>query len=594
MFETTIAGSLPKPAWLAEPNKLWPQWRLAGAELAAAQARRDAARAQGAGGRRHRHRQRRRAVAPALRARLPRIVDGIDFAHKVEMGIRNDRYKAMVPTVVGALRLKGRVHATEARLARAHTQAQAQVHAAGADDHRRHHRRPPLRRPREDGDGVRRRCSTRRRARCEADGVDVIQFDEPAFNVYMDEVADWGIEALHRAIDGLDLHDRRAHLLRLRHQGQHRLEGDARRRVAAVRGDLSRRWRRAASTRSRSSAATRSVPLSLLALLEGKDVLVGVIDVASDDDRDAGGGRRDDRRGDEVRAEGAASSPAPIAAWRRCGATSPTPSCRALGDGRRAGARDVRLTPVSGPPQYRPCPRPISAKSTSMLRAQVRRFVETEIKPHGARTGRSRASCRARCCAAWASSASSASAIRPNTAAPRWTRSARSCSPRSSAARPSAASRSRCWCIPTWPRCTSPTPARRRRRRAGCRRSSPARAISAVAVTEPDAGSDVKGIRTTARRDGDALRAQRRQDVHHQRRARRPLLRRRQDRAGRAALAVGLDVPGREGHAGLLASPRARQARLALVRHRRACRSRIAACRPRTCSARKAAASTPS
>ena len=37
----------------------------------------------------------------------------------------------------------------------------------------------------------------------EADGVDVIQFDEPAFNVYMDEVKDWGIEALHRAIDGL-------------------------------------------------------------------------------------------------------------------------------------------------------------------------------------------------------------------------------------------------------------------------------------------------------------------------------------------------------------------------------------------------------
>ena len=33
MFETTIAGSLPKPAWLAEPNKLWAPWRLEGAEL---------------------------------------------------------------------------------------------------------------------------------------------------------------------------------------------------------------------------------------------------------------------------------------------------------------------------------------------------------------------------------------------------------------------------------------------------------------------------------------------------------------------------------------------------------------------------------
>ena len=72
----------------------------------------------------------------------------------------------------------------------------------------------------------------------QADGVDVIQFDEPAFNVYMDEVRDWGIKALERAAEGPDLHHRRPHLLRLRHQGQHRLEADARRRVAAIRGDF--------------------------------------------------------------------------------------------------------------------------------------------------------------------------------------------------------------------------------------------------------------------------------------------------------------------------------------------------------------------
>ena len=35
MFETTIAGSLPKPAWLAEPNKLWAPWRLTGDDLKA-------------------------------------------------------------------------------------------------------------------------------------------------------------------------------------------------------------------------------------------------------------------------------------------------------------------------------------------------------------------------------------------------------------------------------------------------------------------------------------------------------------------------------------------------------------------------------
>ena len=75
----------------------------------------------------------------------------------------------------------------------------------------------------------------------EALGVDVVQFDEPAFNVYMREVKDWGIAALERAAEGLDLHDRRPHLLRLRHQGQYRLEGDARR---ATGGNMRRPSRR--------------------------------------------------------------------------------------------------------------------------------------------------------------------------------------------------------------------------------------------------------------------------------------------------------------------------------------------------------------
>ena len=59
-------------------------------------------------------------------------VEGIDFEHKVEMGIRDDRYKAMVPQVVGPLRLKGRVHAVEAQLARAHTKRKLKIHPARA------------------------------------------------------------------------------------------------------------------------------------------------------------------------------------------------------------------------------------------------------------------------------------------------------------------------------------------------------------------------------------------------------------------------------------------------------------------------------
>ena len=103
MLKTTIAGSLPKPAWLAEPNKLWPAWKPAGAELE--QAKRDATllwlKAQEDAGLdivTDGEQSRQHFVHGFLEA-----VEGIDFEHKVEIGIRNDRYKAMVPQVVGPL-----------------------------------------------------------------------------------------------------------------------------------------------------------------------------------------------------------------------------------------------------------------------------------------------------------------------------------------------------------------------------------------------------------------------------------------------------------------------------------------------------------
>ena len=121
LFPTTIAGSLPKPSWLAAPNRLWAPWRLEGDELAAAKAdatllalklQEDAGIDIVGDG----EQSRQHFVHGFLEA-----VDGIDFERRVEMGIRNDRYKAMCPTVVGPLRLRARVHALEARLARAHT-----------------------------------------------------------------------------------------------------------------------------------------------------------------------------------------------------------------------------------------------------------------------------------------------------------------------------------------------------------------------------------------------------------------------------------------------------------------------------------------
>ena len=187
MFQTTIAGSLPKPSWLAEPNKLWPAWKLSGDALAAAKLdatllaikeQEDAGIDIVSDG----EQSRQHFVHGFLE-----FVDGIDFAHKIEMGIRANRYKAMVPQVVGELRLMGRVHGAEARLARAHTRRKLKITLPGpmtivdtiADPRR--------------GD----RATTamafaallNEEARAlAADGVDVIQFDEPAFNVYMDDV----------------------------------------------------------------------------------------------------------------------------------------------------------------------------------------------------------------------------------------------------------------------------------------------------------------------------------------------------------------------------------------------------------------------
>jgi len=131
MLETTVAGSLPKPAWLAEPRKLWPAWRGAGEELE--QAKRDATllwlKAQEDAG--------VDIVTDGEQSRqhfvhgFLEFVEGIDFSRKVKMGIRNNRYDAMVPVVTAPLKLKGRVHQTEARLARAHTDRQLKITLPG-------------------------------------------------------------------------------------------------------------------------------------------------------------------------------------------------------------------------------------------------------------------------------------------------------------------------------------------------------------------------------------------------------------------------------------------------------------------------------
>jgi 5-methyltetrahydropteroyltriglutamate--homocysteine methyltransferase len=280
MFPTTVAGSLPKPSWLAEPDKLWPQWRLSGTDLAtgkldatllAIKLQEDAGIDVVTDG----EQSRQHFVHGFLE-----FVDGIDFAHKVEMGIRADRYKAMVPQVVAPLKLKGRVHDAEAQFLRAHTQRLVKFTLPGpmtivdtvADRHY--------------GDRVKLAFAfaellNQEALALQADGVDIIQFDEPAFNVYMDEVATWGIGALERAASGLTcttaVHICYGYGIQANIDWKKTLGGE---------------WRQyeeifPALAKSRIDQVSLEcihshVPVELLKLLKGKDVLVGVIDVASE------------------------------------------------------------------------------------------------------------------------------------------------------------------------------------------------------------------------------------------------------------------------------------------------------------------------
>lgn len=280
MFETAIAGSLPKPAWLAETEKLWPKWTMQGPELQ--QAKADATllwiKAQEDAG--------LDVIGDGEQARQHFVhgfveqVEGIDFVNKVTMGIRNNRYDAQVPQVVAPLRLKGRVHAFEAQLARKHTKKKLKFTLPGpmtivdtvAD--------------RFYGDKVKMAMAfaellNQEALALQADGVDIIQFDEPAFNVYMQDAADWGVAALEVAARGLTcttaVHICYGYGIKANVDWKQTL------------GDQWRQYEQVFPALAKSSIQQVSlecfqshVPPELMQLLEGKDVMVGVIDVASD------------------------------------------------------------------------------------------------------------------------------------------------------------------------------------------------------------------------------------------------------------------------------------------------------------------------
>jgi 5-methyltetrahydropteroyltriglutamate--homocysteine methyltransferase len=280
MFDTAIAGSLPKPAWLAQTQKLWPQWKASGPELA--QAKLDATllwiKTQEDAG--------LSVIGDGEQSRQHFVhgfleqVEGIDFEHKVEMGIRNDRYKAMVPQVVAPLRLKGRVHAAEAQFLRAHTSRKIKFTLPGA--------LTIVDTVADRFYGDKRKLAmafaellNQEALALQADGVDIIQFDEPGFNVYLEDAATWGVQALERAAQGLTCKT-----------AVHICYGYGIQANIDWKNTLGAEWRQyekvfPALAKSRIDQVSLEcfhshVPPDLMALLQGKEVMVGVIDVASD------------------------------------------------------------------------------------------------------------------------------------------------------------------------------------------------------------------------------------------------------------------------------------------------------------------------
>lgn len=279
LFRPTVAGSLPKPSWLAETEKLWPKWKLEGAELD--QAKRDAAlvwiKLQEDAG--------IEIVSDGEQFRTHFVhgfletVEGIDWDLKTKMGIRNNRYVVDVPTVTGPVKRSRPVHRDEVAFCRAHTKKGLKWTLPGpmticdtlADGH--NGKRADMAMAFAD-------ILNAEALELEAAGVDTIQFDEPAFNVFMEDVQEWGVEALDRAARGLKcttaVHICYGYGIEANIEWKKTLGGEWRQyeeTFPAINGS--------SIDQVSLECANSHVPISLIGLLPDKDVLVGCIDVAS-------------------------------------------------------------------------------------------------------------------------------------------------------------------------------------------------------------------------------------------------------------------------------------------------------------------------
>ncbi len=278
LLPTSTAGSLPKPSWLAQPEKLWSPWKLEGEELL--EGKRDALRLslddqQQAG---------IDIVSDGEQTRQHFVttfiehLDGVDFAKRETVRIR-DRYDASVPTVVGAVSRQKSVFVEDAKFLRQQTKQPIKWALPGPmtmidtlfDGHYKSREKLAW-----EFAGI----LNEEAKELEAAGVDIIQFDEPAFNVFFDDVNDWGVATLDRAIEGLKCET-----------AVHICYGYGIKANTDWKKTLGSEWRQYEETLpklQKSGIAMISlechnshVPMDLLDLVRGKKVMVGAIDVAS-------------------------------------------------------------------------------------------------------------------------------------------------------------------------------------------------------------------------------------------------------------------------------------------------------------------------
>ena len=278
MLKTTVAGSLPKPSWLAEPEKLWAPWKLEGetlwegqcdAALAWIKVQEDAGIDIVSDGEQFR----KHFVHGFLE-----FVDGIDWAKMTTMGIRDNRYNADVPTVTSKVSRRESAHSKSVAFCRAHTKGGLKITMPGpmticdtiADE---------VYGNRADMAMAFAEILNEEALELQELGVDTIQFDEPAFNVFMEDVKEWGVAALNRALKGITVK-----------KAVHICYGYGIDANDEWKKTLGSEWRQYEETfpalndsdvdQVSLECAGSKVPMSLMKLLDKKEMLVGCIDIA--------------------------------------------------------------------------------------------------------------------------------------------------------------------------------------------------------------------------------------------------------------------------------------------------------------------------